>query len=42
MLDDLEELEDIKAYDKAKEYKSDPVPFEQALKELDQLRKGNI
>ncbi len=42
MLDDLEELEDIKAYDLAKERKSDPVPFDQAVKELEQLRKGHV
>lgn len=42
MMDDLEELEDIKAYDQAKARKSDPVPFDQAVKELDQLRKGHV
>jgi len=42
MLDELEELEDIKAYDRAKARKSDAVPFEKAVKELEQLRKGNV
>lgn len=42
MLEELEELEDIKAYDRAKARKSDPVPFEQAVKDLEQLRKGNV
>jgi hypothetical protein len=42
MLEDLETLEDIKAYDRAKSRKNDPVPFDQAVKELEQLRKGNV
>jgi PHD/YefM family antitoxin component YafN of YafNO toxin-antitoxin module len=42
MIEDLEELEDIKAYDRAKARKSDPVPFDQAVKELEQLRKRNV
>jgi hypothetical protein len=40
ILDELEELEDIKAYDKAKALKSEPIPFDQAVKELKQLRNG--
>jgi hypothetical protein len=40
IMEELEELEDIKAYDKAKARKSDPVPFDQAVKELKQLRNG--
>jgi len=40
IMDELEELEDIKAYDKAKARKSDPVPFDQAAKELEKLRNG--
>jgi hypothetical protein len=42
MIDDLEELEDIKAYDRAKARKSEPVPFKQAVKELELLRNGSI
>jgi exonuclease VII small subunit len=42
MLHELEELEDIKAYDLAKARKSDPVSFNQAVKELEQLRKRNV
>ncbi len=40
MLEELEELEDIKAYDKARSRKSNPVPFNQAIKELEKLRNG--
>ena len=32
----LEELEDISAYDQAREAGSDPVPFDQAVKEIRQ------
>ena len=42
ILDELEELEDIKAYDRAKARKSDPVPFERAVKELEKLRNGRV
>ena len=42
IMEDLEELEDIKAYDRAKTRKSEPIPFEQALKEIEQLRDGRI
>ena len=38
MLEELEELEDIKAYDEAKARKKDPVPFDKAVKELEKLR----
>jgi len=37
ILDALEELDDIRAYDEAKEHPSEPVPFEQAISEI---RKG--
>ncbi len=37
--EDLEELEDIKAYDKAKSRPSEPVPLNEAVEEL---RKGNV
>ena len=42
ILEDLEELEDIKAYDRAKARKSEPVPYKQALKEIELLRKSCI
>lgn len=42
ILEDLEELEDIKAFDRAKARKSEPIPFEQALEELEVLRNGRI
>ena len=35
---DSEELYDIKAYDRSKTRKSQPIPFEQAVKEIDLLR----
>lgn len=42
ILEELEELEEIKAYDRAKTLKSEPVPFEQAIKEIELLRKGRV
>lgn len=42
IMDELEELEDIKAYDRAKARKSEPVPFEQAVKEIELLRNGRV
>jgi PHD/YefM family antitoxin component YafN of YafNO toxin-antitoxin module len=35
ILDNLEELEDIRAYDKAKSGPQDTVPFEQAVREIE-------
>jgi PHD/YefM family antitoxin component YafN of YafNO toxin-antitoxin module len=35
----LEELDDIRAYDEAKHSASDPIPFEQAVREI---RSGRI
>ncbi len=32
--EDLEELDDIRAYDKAKSNPSEPVPFDKAIKEI--------
>ena len=32
--EDLEELDDIRAYDKAKSKPSKPVPFDKAIKEI--------
>ena len=42
IMDELEELEDIKAYDRAKARKSEPIPFEQAVKEIELLRNGHV
>lgn len=42
IMDELEELEDIKAYDRAKARKSEVVPFEQAIKEIELLRNGRV
>jgi hypothetical protein len=47
MLEEIEELNDIKAYDRAKSRKSEPVPLELAIKEIETLRnsihrKGSI
>ena len=41
ILDDLEVLEDIKTYDRAKRKKSNAIPLEIALKELGLYRNGN-
>lgn len=38
ILEELEELEDIRTYDRAKARKSEPIPFEQAVKEIERLR----
>ena len=37
IIDELEELDDIRAYDKAKSMPSEPIPFEKAVH---QIRKG--
>lgn len=39
LLSDSEELGDIKEYRKAKAYKSDPIPFEQAFGEIEDSMK---
>jgi hypothetical protein len=36
--EDLEELDDIRAYDQAKAQPSEPVPFEQAMCEIQDRR----
>ena len=36
----LEELADVRAYDEAKRHASDPVPFEQAMAEIE-VNTGN-
>lgn len=38
MLDALEELADIRAYDEANAVREDVIPFEQAIKEIEQTR----
>jgi PHD/YefM family antitoxin component YafN of YafNO toxin-antitoxin module len=38
ILEELEELASIKAYDKAKASKDDAIPFEQAVSEIEQSR----
>ena len=35
LLADSEELEDIKKYRKAKTHKSEPIPFDQAFREIE-------
>ena len=37
IMEELEELEDIRCYDKIKKQPSDPVPFDEVVKEI---RKG--
>lgn len=39
ILDQLEELEDIAAYDEAKAHKEEVIPFDQAIKEIERSRK---
>jgi PHD/YefM family antitoxin component YafN of YafNO toxin-antitoxin module len=39
LLKDLEELESIRAYDKAKAVDDDVIPFEDAIKEIEDKRK---
>lgn len=41
MLDDLEELEDIKLYDAAKKEKQEYIDAEQAFKEIEEARGKN-
>jgi len=41
MLDDLEELEDIKLYDAAKKGKQEFIDAEQAFKEIEEVRSKN-
>jgi hypothetical protein len=41
MVDDLEELEDIKLYDKAKKGKQEFVDADQAFKEIEEARRKN-
>jgi len=38
MLEELEELADIRAYDAAKESGETPIPFEQAIAEIEQKK----
>jgi hypothetical protein len=39
LIEDLEELEAIRAYDAAKSSGETPIPFEQAVHEIERLRK---
>jgi PHD/YefM family antitoxin component YafN of YafNO toxin-antitoxin module len=39
LLEDLEELDSIRAYDAAKNSSETPVPFERAMKEFERSRK---
>ncbi len=39
LLEELEELEDIRAYDAAKESGDETIPFDQAIAEIEQRRK---
>ena len=34
LMEEMEELEDIRAYDKAKAERDDPVPFEEAVRRI--------
>ena len=34
--EDLAELDDIRAYDEAKAQPSEPIPFEEAMREIDE------
>jgi len=36
IVEELEELEDIKAYDKAKSVISEPIPFEEVVRQIQQ------
>ncbi|QSJ17612.1 hypothetical protein JYQ62_01650 [Nostoc sp. UHCC 0702] len=38
LLEELEELESIRAYDAAKAFKDEAIPFEQAIAEIEQRR----
>lgn len=40
LLEELEELEDVRAYDEAKLQPSDPIPFDQAVREIREARRG--
>jgi hypothetical protein len=39
MMEDLEELEDIRLYDEAKQQKSEPIPADKAFKMVEAKRK---
>jgi hypothetical protein len=39
MIEELEELEDIRAHDEAKSSGEKPIPYEQVLKEISRSRK---
>jgi hypothetical protein len=35
VMEELEELDDIRAYDKAKSHPSTPIPFDEAIQEIE-------
>jgi hypothetical protein len=39
LVDELEELEDIRAFDEAKTVKDEAIPFKQAVQEIERERK---
>jgi hypothetical protein len=39
MVEDLEELDDIRAFDEAKASKDEVIPFDQAVQEIERKRK---
>ena len=40
LLEALEELEDVRAYDEDKRQPSDPIPFDQAVREIREAEQG--
>ncbi len=40
LLEALEELDDVRAYDEAKRQPSDPIPFDQAVREIRKAEQG--
>lgn len=42
MIDDLEDMEDLKLYDKAKQQKQEFIDADQAFKEIEESRKKDV
>ncbi len=42
ILEKLEELDEIRAYDEAKESEDEAIPFEEALKEMERKRDKDV
>lgn len=42
MVDELEELDDIRAFDEAKAVKDEAIPFEKAVREIERKRKKKL